>query len=441
MENTPPLTKLTSLNDRGPMSTKSASDTGDAIEFFIARQPILNRHQKLTAYELLFRRGSFESADVVNDMVATATVIAHTSELGLENVIGTSPGFINVDTKVLMSDFIRFLPHEKIWLEILETVEVTDELIARVAQLKSEGYRFVLDDVVADSEGLRRLLPYIDIIKIDILQMSRHALADLFNALKGSHKMLAEKVESLEDFAFCHELGFDFFQGYFFARPKILTGKSLHSSQLTVIGVLNMLIADVETSEIEKAIKKDASVGLNLMRLVNTPAFMTSERIATLKQAIVILGRRQLQRWLQILMYSEPGKADSLMSPLLNLATTRGKLMELMAQKVIPRNQLAADTAFTVGIMSLLDTLFGSPMVQLLAQISVADEVKDALISHTGVYGGMLELIIDLENMSSAGAMLNASMEKFQLRVEELRAMQIRAFKFSDSIALESGLH
>jgi EAL and modified HD-GYP domain-containing signal transduction protein len=137
-------------------------------------------------------------------------------------------------------------------------------------------------------------------------------------------------------------------------------------------------------------------------------------------------------------MYAGSAKSDSLMSPLLSLATTRGKLMELMAQKIIPRNQLAADTAFTVGIMSLLDTLFSAPMVQLLAQISVADEIKDALLNRTGVYGGMLQLVTDLENMANEGSMLPSSMHQFQIRMEELRGMQLQAFEFSDGIALDA---
>ncbi|MET3106627.1 EAL and modified HD-GYP domain-containing signal transduction protein [Oxalobacteraceae bacterium GrIS 2.11] len=418
------------------MSQDTSFDQDNALDFYIARQPILDRHQKLSCYELLFRRESDESANVINDIAATATVIAHASELGLTNVIGTVPGLINVDAKVLMSDFFRFLPHDKVFLEILETVEVTDTLIERLTHLKAEGYHFVVDDVVADSAGLRRVLPFIDMIKIDIMELTRAELSALFKLLKGCNKkMLAEKVERLDDFAFCHELGFDLFQGYFFAKPKILSGKKLHSSQLTVVNILNMLVGDAETAEIEKAIKKDASLGLSLIKLANTPAFMTTQRIATLKQAITILGRRQLQRWLQILMYAESGKPDSLMSPLLNLATTRGKLMELMAQKIMPRDQLAADIAFTAGIMSLLDVIFGAPMPLLLAQISVADEIKEALIGRSGVFGGMLQLVIDLENMANRGSVMTASLQNFQLRIEELRAMQLQAFRFSDSIA------
>jgi len=417
------------------MSTIPTEDNSEAMDFFVARQPILDRRQKLTAYELLFRRASTGSADVTNDIVATATVIAHASKLGLVNVIGSLPGFINVDAAVLMSDFIQFLPYDKVFLEILETVRVTRELIDRIVQLKSQGYRFVLDDVIEDTEALRRLLPFVDIIKIDIVALDRQQLVSLFHVLKTHNKkMLIEKVETLEDFAFCHDLGFDLFQGYFFSKPKVLAGKKLHTTQLHVVNILNMLIAEADIDEIETAIKKDAGLALNLIRLVNTAAFMTKQRIATIRQAINVLGRRQLQRWLQILMYAGADHSDMLMSPLLSLATTRGRLMELMAQKILSHDQLASETAFTVGIMSLINVLFDTPMVQLLAQISVSDDIKKALISRTGVYGDMLQLVIDLECMTGADAMPLAGIQNLELQTEDLRSMQLQAFEFSNSL-------
>ena len=408
------------------------------MDFFIARQPILDRRQKLTAYELLFRRSSSGAANVTNDIGATATVIAHASKLGLVNVIGALPGFINVDAKVLMSDFIQFLPYDKVYLEILETVEINDELIARINQLKLSGYRFVIDDVIEDTPHLRRLLPLVDMIKIDILAISREKLPQLFHALKGyNKKMLVEKVETLEEFAICHELGFDLFQGYFFSKPKILTGKKLQTSHLNVITILNMLMADADISEIETAIKKDAALALNLIRLVNTAAFMTTQRIATIKQAINVLGRRQLQRWLQILMYAGTDQSDGLMSPLLSLATTRGRLMELLAQKINSHDQLVSETAFTVGIMSLINVLFDTPMVQVLAQISVSDEIKKALINRTGVYGDLLQFVIDLECMTDEEGMPKSTMQNFELQMADLRDMQLQAFEFSNGLGLD----
>ena len=417
------------------MSAKSLEEGSDVIDFFVARQPILDRRQKLNAYELLFRRARTESVNVTNGIGATAAVIAHASKLGLVNVIGVLPGFINVDAKVLMSDFIQFLPYDKVFLEILETVQITDELIARINQLKLAGYRFVLDDVIEDSTTLRSLIPYVDMIKIDIMAINREQLSRLFHALKDCNKkMLAEKVETLDDFAFCHELGFDLFQGYFFSKPKVLTGKKIHTPQINVVNILNLLMADADINTVESAIKKDAGLALNLIRLVNTAAFMTQQRIATIKQAINVLGRRQLQRWLQILVYAGSDGSDSLMSPLLSLATTRGRLMELMAQKLIQHNQLASETAFTVGIMSLINVLFDTPMVQLLAQISVSDEIKKALINRTGIYGDMLQFVIDLECMADENGMPNSGMQTFELGLEDLRSMQLQAFEFSNDI-------
>ena len=420
------------------MNTKTVEDNSDVMDFFIARQPILDRRQKLTGYELLFRRASSGPANVTNDIGATATVIAHASKLGLVNVIGALPGFINVDARVLMSDFIQFLPFDKVYLEILETVKITEELIARIKQLKLAGYRFVVDDVVADTEELHQLLPFVDMIKIDLMQINRQQLSGLFHALKGHNKkMLAEKVETLDDFAFCHDLGFDLFQGYFFSKPKVLTGKKLHTTQLKVVTILNMLMADAELNDIETAIKKDAGLALNLIRLVNTAAFMTQQRIATIRQAINVLGRRQLQRWLQILMYADADNSDSLMSPLLSLATTRGRLMELMVQKISAHDHLASDTAFTVGIMSLINVLFDTPMVQLLAQISVSDDIKKALINRTGVYGDMLQLVIDLECLTDGEALPKAGMQRLQLHLDDLRTMQMQAYEFSNNIGAD----
>lgn len=418
------------------MNSDVVSQSHSARDFFLARQPILNRDQQLVAYELLFRSAAAGPAGVTDDVAATASVIEHASELGLVNVIGSSLGFVNIDATVLMSDFVRFLPREKVILEILETVEVTDEVVARVIELSNEGYRFALDDVVIDSVQLRRLLPLVEIVKIDIMGMSQRDLAALFRRFAGTNKiMLAEKVENIEEFQFCADLGFDYFQGYYFAKPVILTGKKLSPSQLAIMRLMALIIADADTAEIERAIKHDASLSLNLLRLVNTPAFMTAQRIESLRQALAVLGRRQLQRWLQILLYAAAGKGDGFMSPLLALATTRGKLLELMAQTLMPRNQSAADIAFTVGIMSLMDTLFSSPMEQILQQISVVDEVRQALEGRNGIYGKMLALVEQVEQLESDGATLAPQLESLGLSKDELYAMELQAFEWSDSIA------
>ena len=418
------------------MKYDASAQTNSANDFFLARQPILNRNQRLVAYELLFRSAYVGSAGVTDDVAATATVIEHATELGLENIIGGSFAFVNIDATVLMSDFVEFLPREKVVLEILETVIATDAVVARIAVLRAAGYRFALDDVVADSATVRKLLPYMDIIKIDIMEVAQNDLAALYSLFRGENKkMLAEKVETMDQFKFCFDLGFDYFQGYYFAKPIILKGKKISPSQLVVMQLMNLIIADAETADIEKAIKHDASLGLNLLRLMNTPAFMTTQKVESLMQALALLGRRQLQRWLQILLYASAGKSDGLKSPLLMLATMRGKLMELMAQKMMPRNQSAADVAFTVGIMSLIDALFCVPMDQILQQISVVEDVKLALLERNGILGEMLLLVEHSERAESNTTGLISELEHLHLGKDELYAMQVQAFEWSDSVS------
>ncbi|MGZ3239379.1 MAG: EAL and HDOD domain-containing protein [Burkholderiaceae bacterium] len=412
-----------------------AIDGQQLKEFFLARQPILNRDQNLIAYELLFRGAAHGAANVIDDLSATASVMAHVSELGLENVVGDSLGFLNIDAAVLMSDFISFLPADKVILEILETVKVTPEILARVEELIKAGYTFALDDVIADSADIQQLLPLIQIIKIDIMGMDKGDLLSLSRQFKSTNKkMLAEKVETLEEFELCMQLGFDYFQGYYFAKPVILSGKKLTPSQLSILQLINQIIADAETVEIERTIKTDASLGLNLLRLVNSPGIGATQRIETLNQALLVLGRVQLQRWLQILLYANHGKSSTIMSPLLMLATTRGKLLELMAQKLKPGNRSVADKSFTVGIMSLMDTLFGQPMEKILEQIAVAEEVREALLFRKGTYGDMLKLAEYVERIEDAGPLLLPTLEKLKLSPEDFSALQLTAFQWASNV-------
>ncbi|RBA25643.1 EAL and HDOD domain-containing protein [Herminiimonas fonticola] len=405
-------------------------------EFFLARQPILNSDQTLVAYELLFRRASTGPANVIDDLAATASVIAHASELGIANVIGASLGFFNVDAAVLMCDFVNFLPCDKVVLEILETVDVTPELVARVAELAGQGFTFALDDVISHSESLQKLLPLVKIIKIDITGMSKDDMAKLVGHFNKAGKLLlAEKVETIEQFTDCMDLGFHYFQGYYFARPVILSGKKLAPSQLAIMQLLSLIVADADTAEIETAIKKDASLVLTLLRLTNTPAMGITQRIDSLGQALTVLGRRQLQRWLQIILYAEHHKGSHFSSPLLQLATTRGKLLELIAETLKPGDRAMADTAFTVGIMSLMDTLFGLSMNDILAQVAVVDDVSDALLYRRGFYGDLLKLAEYIERIEKTGPLLMPTLKKLGLSIEDLYALQITAFEWSNNVS------
>lgn len=416
--------------------TDISPHTQRVMEFFLARQPVLNRDQGLFAYELLFRRPGARSAEVTNDLSATAAVIAHAAELGLENVIGSSLGFINVDAAVLMSDFIHFLPKRKVVLEILETVQVTDRVIARVTELSRVGFTFALDDVVAASDGVQRLLPLVDIIKVDISDMEWGRLASLSRQFsQADKKILAEKVETLEQFQRCLDFDFDYFQGYYFARPTILSGKQLSHSQVAIVQLIAQIASDAALGDIERAIERDSSLGLSLLRLVNTPVSGVTHRIDSLREALRLLGRQQVQRWLHILLYAESGATKGTSSPLLALATTRGRLLELMAEEMSPGDERKASIAFTVGFLSLMDALFNVPMEEILHQVRVADEVKNALLFSTGAYGDMLKLVECIDRTDASDLLVESLLKKLKLSAEQLYRLQLAAFEWSESIS------
>ena len=418
------------------MLTHEASEvTLPSDDFFLARQPILGRNQHLVAFELLFRSADSPDANVVDHAAATAAVISHASQLGMQRVVGERLAFVNVDEIVLMSDFVRFLPHHQVILEILETVQATPEVVARVEELRSFGFKFALDDVTAESDDVSKLIELVDVIKIDIQGVATENLAALVKSFKGpGKKLLAEKVETVEEFEVCMALGFEYFQGYYFARPAILSGKKIAPSELVILSLLQLINSDADNHDLEMAVKRDPLISLNLLRLVNTPAAGARRHIDSLAEALLVLGREQLQRWLQILLYASPGGNADLQSPLLQMATTRGKLMELMARKMAPQQPRAsAEAGFTVGIMSLMDALFSMAMEDILATVVVAPDVRAALLERGGTLGEMLRIVELLEN-PKRGSQLGKSLKAIGLSVKEMREIELEAFSWVNEL-------
>jgi EAL and modified HD-GYP domain-containing signal transduction protein len=407
-------------------------------EFFLARQPILGRDEHLVAFELLFRAaGEHDDAQMTNGAAATAAVISHASQLGMEQVVGEQLAFVNADEDVLMSDFVRFLPPHKVILEILETVKPTQQLLDRVAELKQLGFKFALDDVVDWTDEVEQLAALVDVVKVDLQGIDRDNLPQLAASLKTpSKKLLAEKVETIDEFRMCLELGFDYFQGYYFARPAILSGRQIAPSEMVILSLLELIGSEADDQAIETAVKRDALTTLNLLRLVNTRAAGTGSRIESVSQALKVLGRPQLKRWLQVLLYASPGGKVELSSPLLQMATTRGKLLELMTQKVRAGDPASADLAFTVGMMSLADALFGVPMAEILDRVEVADEVRAALLAREGEFGVMLR-VAELLESAECGKVLNAALKKLGLTVKEMREIELAAFQWVQGLAYE----
>lgn len=382
-------------------------------EIFIGRQPILDRNQQLFAYELLFRSGGQRnSANVHFDLGATASVINHAfAELGIEQALGPYKGFINCDESLLLSDMLEILPTDKIVLEILETVEATPAIIERCTELKARGFTLALDDFVNYEDKFKPLLELIEIIKVDLLPLSQAQLADVTGQLqRWPLTLLAEKVDSREQADHCLRLGYHLFQGYYFAKPAIIAGKKLGHSQLSLIHLLGMVMEDADSAVLEGVFKKEPGLAVNLLRLTNSVANGLRTRVTSMRHAISVLGRRQLQRWLQLLLYTNPSGGGDIANPLLQLAATRGRFLELLAGKLKPGTREFEDHAFMTGILSLMPTLMGVPLDEILKGITLTTDVMDAISSKSGPLGIMLQLAEALE--ASDGAACHALTEQ-----------------------------
>ncbi len=402
--------------------------------FYLGRQPVLDRNQALFGYELLFRGSAQGPAQIESGISASASVIHHASQLGLARAIGDATAFLNVDTDVLMSDMFAFLPRERTVLEIVRTVDPTDAVIQRMTELSTHGFRFAAE-ASAHGASLSRLLPVIDFVKMDLRELPVVTLLSLAPRLRGTGKRLvAEKVETHNEYRTCLDIGFDYFQGYYFAKPTVIAGRKLSPSQAAVLDLMNLVTSDADNAVIERAVKKDITLGLNLLRLVNTPAAGGGRRIESISQALMLLGRRQLQRWLQILLYAEPGVRGHNLSPLLMLATTRARLMELLAQRLRPAQRNVSDIAFTVGMMSLMDTLFCIPMADIVEQIPVIDEVSVALKCRGGFFGELLRLAESIERMEDAQDEVMPALNELSINGDDLAELEVSAFEWSDKV-------
>jgi c-di-GMP phosphodiesterase len=424
---------VTAMTD--PVRLESAAKPLRVRDFFLARQPVLDRQQALFGYELLFRSAPVGPAEFGSGVSATATVIAHAAQLGLARAIGDATAFLNVDAEVLASDIYAFLPRERVVLELDAACEPDDALLGRIAELGAHGFRFAAAGA-AEGAALARLLPLVDYVKMDLRAMPIVTLLGLTPRMRAAgKKLVAEKVETREEYKTCLDLGFDYFQGFHFARPVVLGGRKLSPSQVAVLELMNLVGSDADNSEIERAVKRDATLALNLLRVVNTPAAGVGRRIDSLSQALIVLGRRQLQRWLQIMVYAEPHNHGHILAPLLMLATTRARLMELLAQRLRPGQRQVADIAFTVGIMSLMDTLFGVPMADLVEQVPVSEDVAHALLRRGGFFGQLLHLAESIERMDEDEDLLTPALAELAITGDDLTELELDAFDWSDQVA------
>jgi c-di-GMP-related signal transduction protein len=363
-----------------------------AESVYVGRQPILDVDGAIVAYELLFRDGPENRARVQDDVQATAHVVARTvGEIGVTAVLGENPGYVNMSRELMFDDIVHVMHPQRFVLELLEHIEFDEALLRRCAQLREAGFRLALDDVTRLDDTLMRVLPSVDIVKVDLLAAERSQLPQLTSAVRQQGKRLvAEKVETVEDFEAAKQLGFDYFQGYFFARPQVLSARRASPARGSLMRLLSVLTSDPDMRELEGELKRNPDIVVQLMRLANSSAFSRGKRVSSLREAIAATGTRQLTRWTQLLLYAEGRSLPWRSDPLLQLVGTRARFMELAAQTLHPADEAFSEEAFMTGIFSLVHVVLDMQPVEILDKLHLSADIRAAILDGAGELGALL---------------------------------------------------
>lgn len=410
-------------------------DQDQDLRFFIGRQPILDLKQEIVGYELLFRAaGHHTTAQFESQAQASASVIANAlSEFGFQEVLGDKFGFLNITAGVLHSEMLELLPIGQSVLEILEDIELDDNVRLRCQQLKAQGFMIALDDHVYSPEHAA-FYKFVDIIKVDLMATDPDELPNIAAQLrKYPVRLLAERVETIEQFDQCVKYGFELFQGYFFERPVVLGKKRIDPSGLAMMKLMQQLSEDWDINEVEETFRENPTLTFNLLKLVNSVMFGMREKIKNLRHAIMMLGINQLRRWVQLALFA--GKDDrGLNSPLLEMAAVRGRLMELltMQRSGLPRTSDIVEASFMAGILSLLDVLFETEMEEIVTSLNLSDEVAEALLTRSGPLGQLLLLTEKLEKTDFSA--VQDLLEVTGISFDQLLSAQLDAFNWRNSI-------
>jgi len=396
----------------------------------LARQPILNEKNQIVAYELLFRQRGATVANVTNDTMATYSVITNAfMNIGFNSVLGNKTAFINIDSDFLQSDILRLLPKEKVVFEILETVEVSNKLIWTLNELRNMGYKFALDDFIYHKDRAE-LIEYANIIKIDISLLDQEQLIEHVKICKRPDiELLAERVETINQLELCKSLGFTLFQGFFFAKPTILSQKDIPANQIRVLEIMNKLTSDVENEEIVRAISHDLPLSYKLLKFVNSAGATCGRVLSSIDDALNMIGRKPFYQWLSILLYLNAGEESQKNNVLFELAIYRGRLLELCGEL---GNQKNSHELFILGTFSYLDALLMQTFKTIFKDLVAPIFIKQALLEKSGPYFDYLELITALENADVRE--IESCATRVGITVSNLNNAQLSATAYCESL-------
>ncbi|GLC88594.1 EAL and HDOD domain-containing protein [Lysinibacillus piscis] len=375
------------------------------VEVFVGRQPIFNLDEQIEAYELLYRNKDANVFPMVDSDMATIEVLVNSFvTMGIEEVTKNKPGFVNFTEKLITSSIESYLNPLHVVIEILENVQLTPQLVERMKDLKARGFKIALDDFILEEpvQVYDELFPYIDYIKVDFLNSSPEERLAIERKVKEQFphiRLLAEKVETHAEYEVAKKAGYELFQGYFFEKPQIIKAMDIPANTIQYLTILSLLTEEEPNVQLlAENIERDLSLTYKLLKMINNATGQFKSRIQSIKQAIIILGIPNLQKWIYLLAMRESGQnADSdLVKEVMYTSLFRAKICEKLAKLSYKIN---TSEYFLVGMFSLIDTLLQRPLEEILGKMPLSERVVTTLLGTETDITPYLEFSIALSKM------------------------------------------
>lgn len=387
-----------------------ASDQDDAGEsgLFVARQPICDRDGAIAGYELLYRSSLTNQASIRDPDLATARVLTTTFlEVGLDQLVGDAPAYINLTRPFFTGQIALPVTPDRVVLEVLEDFALDEAVLSGIREFVAGGYRVVLDDF-RYRRDYEPALSLVGGVKLDGMALDAKDFRDqLALAKRKGLTVIVERVETEAQFREFRDLGCDLFQGFFFCQPEVITGTPMPTNRAVLLRLIARLEdPDTAIEELERLIVQDVTLSYRLLRQVNSAAFGLPREVASVRQAILLLGARMIRHWASLILLSHMHHDENGFEPLMSLALVRARMCEQLA-----RDEPGCEPtqAFTVGLFSVLDAVLKRPMGELLETVSFSSPVHRALARREGSLGGLLQRVTDYEGahwqaLEAAGA-------------------------------------
>lgn len=367
------------------------------MDIFIARQGIYNSLNKVVAYELLYRNSLNNSFNLeVEDEMATYKIIENISAFGLDTLTDNKIAFVNFSEKVILKNIATLLPKENVIIEVLESVSPSPEIIQKLSALKDLGYKIALDDVV-EAKDILKFIGVIDIVKVDFILSSKKSRKEInYICKKYNIKMLAEKVETEEDLEEAKSLGFDYFQGFYYSKPAMFLGKDIAIKNTSIFMILMELVReDYDIDKVEYVMKTDIALTYKFLRFINSSYFSFLQEIKSIRQAIILIGKGELRKWLSILSVVEMSSTNEEFGK--NIVI-RAKFCEEIARYLKIKEEFSA---FMVGLFSNIHYMIEKDINYVVGNLPLDFEVKSALLGDENILRDILDLALAYEKIDS----------------------------------------